>query len=63
MGVWNGEPIKGTLLCDSLVRLIFGNSVEGGVIGDPSLLEFVSCGDGGDVTEALEDVDWDIVEG
>jgi len=42
------------------VRLIFGNSVEGGVIGDPSLLESVGCGD---VTEALEDVDCGIVEG
>ena len=54
MGVRNGEPR------DFLVRLIFGNSVEGGVIGDPSLLESVGCGD---VTEALEDVDCGIVEG
>lgn len=60
MGVRNGEPIKGTLLCDFLLRLIFGNSLEGGVIGDPSLWEFVSCDD---VTEALDDVDCVCVEG
>jgi len=59
-GVRNGEPIKGTLLSDFLLRLIFGNSLESGVIGDPSLVEFVRCDD---VVEALDDVDWFCVEG
>ena len=59
MGVRNGEPVRGTLLFEFLLTLIFGNSLEGGVIGDPSLGEFVK----GDDLEALDDVDWFGVEG
>lgn len=59
MGVRNGEPVRGTLLCDFLLRLIFGNSLEGGVLGDPSLCELVKCDD----VEALDDADWFGVEG
>lgn len=58
-GVRNGEPVRGTLLFEFLLTLIFGNSLEGGVIGDPSLGEFIK----GDDLEALDDVDWFGVEG
>ena len=58
MGVRNGEPIGNTLLFNFLWTLILCNSLEGGVIGDPSADEFVKCDD----LEAL-DGDWFGVEG
>lgn len=59
MGVRNGEPIGNTVLFNLLLIFIFGNSLQGGVVGDPSTDEFVK----GDDLEALDDGDWFGVEG